>query len=210
MKNHKQEKLKLLQRQYNRSKQWTLQQGGLYVPHAYTEKDPDGLSWYDDVGFILNGRRVIVWWQHPRLIYSDKLDELSLQKCGDGPQDNWLIEDGIKNYKQVGRSRKKIVSYTMRGPSEEQKQYYKQLDIIRQQLATEGIELNILPSCKIKSLTWALGVELVVPMEVRNEKELAMIANLAKRLILRQTTLEAEFPKYSYSRIEWLREQKNI
>jgi len=37
---------------------------------------------------------------------------------------------------------------------------------------------------------------------------LALIANLARRLILGQTTLESEFPGYRYNRADWLREQE--
>ena len=208
MKNPKQEKLRLMQRQYHRCNQWRLVQGGLYIPHSYAETKPDSLSGWDDVGFILNDRRIIVWWQHPRHVYADALDERSWQEAGDSPQDNWLTEGSTKNYKPVGASRKKIVSYTSREPSAEQSQYYDKLRIIRQRLTTEGIEMDVSPSCKFERLNWAMGISLVVPVEVRNENELAMVAILAKRLVLRQTTLEAEFPGYCYSRADWLREQE--
>lgn len=209
MRNYKQEKLKLLQRQYHRNSPWRLEQGGLYIPHEYTEEKLGSLSWWDDVGFILNKRRIIVWWQHPRLIYADELDEIAWQKVGDGPQDDWLMKDAIKNYKQVGKSRKKIVSYTVEQQSDEQQHHYEQFDIIRQQLAIEGIEAGVVPSYKCKNLAWAVGVSLIVPMEVHNKDDIAMVANLAKRLILRQTTLDVEFPGYCYNRDTWLSDQKN-
>ena len=59
MKNRKQELLRRMQRQHHRNHPWRLQHGGLYIPHSYEEKLPDALSWWDDVGFILNKRRVI-------------------------------------------------------------------------------------------------------------------------------------------------------
>ena len=52
-----------------------------------------------------------------------------------------------------------------------------------------------------------MSVSLVAPLEVRNEGELAAVAMLAKRLILGQTTLQAEFTGYCYSRVDWIREQ---
>jgi hypothetical protein len=113
MKNAKQERLVQLQRQYHRCHQWRLAHGGLLIPHSYQEKKPDDLSWWDDVGFILNGRRVIVWWQHPRQIYADAIEDHASQEAGEGPNDNWLTEGSTKNYQQVGASRKKIVSYTL-------------------------------------------------------------------------------------------------
>lgn len=196
-----------MQRQYHRHHPWRLSQGGLYIPHSYTDTKPDSLSWWDDVGFILNGRRVIVWWRHPRHVYADALDAQSWQEAGDGPHDDWLTEGSTKNYRRVGASRKKVVSYTSRQPSAEQTQHYDLLRAIRQRLTTDGIDLDVSLSWKRERLTWAMGVSLVAPLEVRNEEELATVALLASRLILGKTTLAAEFPEYRYSRTDWLREQ---
>ena len=68
MKSQKFEKLGRAQKQYHRNRPWGLSSSGLYVPHDYSEKTGADLSWWDDVGFILNKRRVIVWWQHPRYL----------------------------------------------------------------------------------------------------------------------------------------------
>ena len=208
MKNARYELFGRMQRQYHRCHSWRLSRGGLYIPHSYTETKPDSLSTWDDVGFILNGRRVIVWWQHPRCVYADSLEALSWQEAGEGPHDEWLTEGSTKNYRQVGASRKKIVSYTCRPPSAEQKLYYDRLRDIGERLTNEGIDLDVLASFEREQLTWATGVSLVAPLEVRNETELASVALLARRLILGQTALEAEFPGYRYSRADWLREQE--
>lgn len=202
------ERLARLQRQYHQSNPWRLSQGGLYIPHSYSNMTPDSLSYWDDVGFILNGRRIIVWWQHPRHVYANVLEEKAWKEVGDGPRDNWLFEGGTKNYKRVGRSRKKLVSYTSREPSAEQRQHYDLLNETIARLSSEGIDLNVSASWKWERLTWAMGVSLVAPLEVRNESELASVANLARRLVLGQTTLDTEFPGYRYGRTEWLREQK--
>ena len=65
------------------------------------------------------------------------------------------------------------------------------------------------PSWHRERLTWATGVGLVVPLEVRTEREIAVVASLAKQLILGQTSLQAEFPDYRYTKADWLRE-KNL
>lgn len=207
MKNAKYELFGRMQRQHHQNHPWRLSRGGLFIPHSYADMNPKSLSWWDDVGFILNGRRVIVWWQHPRHVYAETLVAQSWQEAGDGPQSDWLAEGGTKNYRKVGASRKKIVSYTARQPSAEQKLHFDLLRNIRERLTTEGIELDVFTSCKRERLTWATGVSLVAPVEVRNEDELATLALLARRLILGQTTLEAEFPHYLYSRANWLGEQ---
>ncbi len=53
-----------------------------------------------------------------------------------------------------------------------------------------------------------MGISLIAPLEVRNEAELANLALLARRLLLRETTVEAEFPGYQYGRADWLKERE--
>lgn len=207
MKNTQFQLLGRLQRQYHRSNPWRLSQAGLYVPHCYAETKPNSLSWWDDVGFILNRRRVIVWWQHPRHVYANALDDLAWQEAGDGPHDNWITEGSTKNYRRVGKSRKKVVSYTCRQPSVAQRAYYDRLEAIRERLATDGIDCDVTTSWKRERLAWATGVSLVAPLEVRNAAELNSVAILARRLVLGQTTLAAEFPAYCYGRADWIEEQ---
>lgn len=208
MKNARLELLGRLQRQYHQHHLWRLSQGGLYIPHSYADMTPESLSWWDDVGFILNGRRIIVWWQHPRYVYANAIENLAWQEAGDGPQDNWLTEGGTKNYRKVGRSRKKLVSYTSRQPSQEQRLHYDLLQDIEKRLRADGIDFDVGISWKWERLTWAMGVSLVAPLEVRNEGELASVAHLARQLILGRATLDAEFPGYRYGRSDWLREQE--
>jgi hypothetical protein len=203
------ERLGQLQRQYHRAHQWRLSQGALYIPHSYTNVTPDSLSYWDDVGFILNGRRIIVWWQHPRHVYVDALEEVASQEVGDGPGDTWLSDGATKNYKRVGRSRKKLMSYTPREPSAAQSNHYDLLNVTFARLSSEGIDLEVVASWQWRRLTWAMAVTLVTPFEVRNECELASVANLARLLILGKTTLDVEFPGYCYGRNEWLSEQRN-
>ncbi|WP_151704756.1 hypothetical protein [Nitrincola alkalilacustris] len=61
MKNSRLERLRRKMREYHRHHPWRLD-GGLFIPHEYPEAEVKPLSWWDDVGFILNGRRVIVRW----------------------------------------------------------------------------------------------------------------------------------------------------
>ena len=207
MKNARYELLGRSQRQHHRSHPWRLSTGGLFVPHSYSNMTLESLSWWDDVGFILNGRRIIVWWQHPRQLYADAVESQAWQEAGDDPGDNWLTEGLTKDYRRVGRARKKVVSYTCRQPTAAQRAHYDLVRRIQTRLSTGGINFDVRISWKWLRLKWAMGVSLVAPMDVRNETELASVAHLARRLILGKTTLEAEFPQYCYSRADWIREQ---
>ena len=71
----------------------------------------------------------------------------------------------------------------------------------------DGIDLAVRTSWKWERLSWAMGVTLVAPLEVRNEQEVAEVAHLARNLILRKTTLAEEFPGFMYDRANWLRDQ---
>jgi len=123
--------------------------------------------------------------------------------------DRWLFEGGTKNYKKVGKTgrRKKHSSYTSRELSEAQRSYYAKLLEIETRLCQEGIDLEVRPSWKWQRLSWAMGVSLVAPLEVRNEREVAHLAHFARQLILRQTTLDQEFMGFVYDKASWLHDQ---
>jgi len=206
MKDPRQERLGRSQREHHRHHPWRLSPGGLYVPHSYAEKQPDVLSWWDDVGFILNRRRVIVWWCHPRDVYRNAIEELAWEQAGEFPLDDWLTKGATPNYRKVGRSRKKIVSYTCRPPSEASRAYFQRLQALEQAMSGQGIDCDVRPGAKRSRLWWATGLDLVAPLEVRSEQELTAVADLARRLLLGQTTLAQEFPGYSYGKANWLAE----
>jgi hypothetical protein len=207
MKHHRIERLWRMQREYHRSQPWRLSRGGLFIPHCYEETAPDSLSWWDDVGFILNGRRVMVWWQHPRDVYAAEIEKLAWQEAGAAPGDASIFGSCTKNYRKVGRSRKKIISYSHGQPSDGQRAYYDKVRAIQTRLKTTGVDLTVTPDWKREALAWATGISLIAPLEVRNALELAMVATLARRLLLGQTTLEHEFPGYRYDQADWRREQ---
>ena len=160
-------------REYHRTHPWRLSEGGLFIPHAYWNMTETSLSYWDDVGFILNGRRIIVWWRHPRDLYWEQVKSQAWEEAGEDPHDRWLFEGGTRNYKKVGKTgrRKKLNSYTSREPSAAQRQYYAKLLEIEKRLCQEGIDLEVRPSWKWQRLSWAMGVSLVAPLEVRNERE---------------------------------------
>lgn len=209
MKNPHYERLGRRMREYHRAHQWELPNGGLYIPHTYSDMGPETLSYWDDVGFILNGRRIIVWWEHPRYVYAEAISAMAWEEAGDGPGDDWLFEGATKKYKMVGKSggRKKLSSYTSRAIPEAQQQHYAKLRQIKERLTQNGIDLEVRPSWKWKRLSWAMGVSLVAPLEVRSEQEIAEVARLARKLILREATLAQEFPDFVYDRASWLRDQ---
>lgn len=211
MKNFNQEAKLLRMRLYHRNKRWRLSAGGLMIPHVYPK--PRKLSWWDDVGFILNGRRVMVWWVHPRMKYADAIEDAAYAEAGDWPQssdDMFSESKKTRNYKRLGQSRKKIVSYTLPPMADDTLAYYKRVNEITDRMYAQGIDLVIRPSVSIVRLDWCIGVDLCIPIEVLTEDDVIALAATARRMLTNGRTLAAlasSWPDgFQYGREEWLAE----
>jgi hypothetical protein len=209
MKNPHREQRRRQARDYHKHHPWRLD-GGLYIPHAYP--DTKKLSWWDDVGFILNGRRVIVWWQHPRRIYLDAIERQAMAEVPTPTSPSALDallsgqEPSQKHWRRLGRSRKKLVSKTMPRSSDEWLAYFDAVNAREDELMRTGIPLEVPASMHIKQLKWATGVNLIVPVEVRTKEDVRALAKLAKRLLKQETAIAGEFAGYTYGLAEWLAE----
>lgn len=206
MKNPKFELHRRLQRQYHQSRPNWANDGGLRIPHCYS--NPRALSWWDDVGFVLNGRRVMVWWVHPRMKYQDRIEEMAFEAAESFRPENrpGLFDNATKVYQKRGRSRKKVALYRMPETPKSTKQWLAKVREEEARLAQEA-EFVIQPSMKIECLDWCIGVSLCAPLEIRTEADVRALAELGRRLAKRETTLEQEFPGYAYRREDWLQDQ---
>lgn len=206
MKNPHREQRRRQARDYHKHHPWRLD-GGLYIPHTYP--DTKKLSWWDDVGFILNGRRVIVWWQHPRRAYLDAIERQAMADVLTPTSPNALEvalsgqTPGQKHWRKLGNARKKIVSTTIPRSSDEWLAYFDAVNAREEELMRTGIPLDVPASMHIEQLKWATGVNLVVPVEVRRKEDIRALAGLAKHLLVWKTTIADEFPGYIYGREEW-------
>jgi hypothetical protein len=206
MKNPYLERLGRRMRDYHRHHPWRLTDG-LFIPHAYPDELATELSWWDDVGFILNRRRVIVHWIHPRMAYRDAIEEQAMAEVPDprDPDGGLDFDKEEKHWRRLGRSRKKLV-VTRANFSDEQRAYFDAVNKREQELVRAGIDLIVSPSMRVKRYWWATAIDLVAPIEVRSEKAARELAALAKRLLKRETTVAAEWPDYRYGRDTWLSE----
>lgn len=203
MKNPHTESLYRRMKQYHRHHQWHLENGVL-MPHVYSDNSPPS-SW-DDVGFILNGRRIMVWWEHPRLIYSQAMNELAYQQAGEPPSQEThdFTETLQKVYKKVGRSRKKVKYYRSSECLETRSGYYEKLDALETKMKQVGIDHTVHPSFSVQVLSWCRGVDICAPLDIRSKKDLIALVALVKRLLTGEATLQQEFPNYAYTKEDWL------
>lgn len=187
MKNKHYEKLGRQMRDYHRQNDWKLSQGGLFIPHTYPSDRVARLSFWADVGFILNRRRVIVWWRHPRDVYLGAIEQMAWQEVGEWAEPHHSAHLPSKASEKV--------------------RHYQRLREAEIRMVQEGIDYAVKPSWKWNRLSWGMGMSLVTPVEVNSTKDLAGIAALARQLILSQTTLSERFPTgYAYDRADWLGE----
>lgn len=203
MKNLRLERLRRQMRDHHRSQSWRLT-GGLFVPHAYPEQKR--LSWWDDVGFVLNRRRVMVWWVHPRMKYVDAIEEQAMRDAGPVPDEPVFDEPIEKRWKRIGRSREKLVACRTHAFSDSLSAYFDRVNAIEDQLRAEGIDHVVQPSMSVRWYRWGIGVDLCVPIEVRNIEEIHNLATLARSLLKRECSISEAFPGCSYGREDWLSE----
>lgn len=205
MKNSHQERMRNAMKQYHIRNPWPLSQG-CYIPHSYSE--PQGLlSWWDDCGFIQNKKRVMIWWVHPRMKYSDAINDKAWEDAGLSPDImDGLFEGGTTNWKKVGKSRKKVASYTSKKMSDEYRIFYDALDAAEKKMREVGIDCVVKPTINVKTYDCCRGISICVPLEIKNEDDVRKLIALTKKILNGTTTIEKEFPKYRYDTDQWLAE----
>ncbi|MDC9594870.1 hypothetical protein [Xenorhabdus sp. IM139775] len=206
MKNRKFERNRRLAKQYHRNQHHNQFEKGILVYHDYSEREPNELSWWDDVAFILGKVRVVVTWRHPRCVYWDKIEDAALEAAHHlypHSEDDKFFQTE-KNHKKVGRSRKKV-HYHVLLPNEERRKWGDAVEAEKIRLRKEA-DFIITPSIKVEMLTHYRYVSIVAPIEIRNVEELRQLADLVRRILNRETTLETEFPDYAYGKTQWLAE----
>ena len=195
-------------RTYHRNQRGSHFDAGVRLFHRYDEFAADDLSWWDDCQIIVNRRRAMIWWVHPRLKYHDAIEDAARLAAGEPPaHDNWL--DAMRSRpirKKVGNSRTRIVAYEHAEPNAEYRAHYATLRAEEDRLAATGIDLLVRPSLSRTTLDWCTGLELCIPIEVRNVAELQSLADIGRRLLKGETRLDRLFADYTYGRNEWLAE----
>ncbi len=210
MKNKHLEQLKRKAKLYHQNSRGKHFENGVIVRHIYDIEHPQKLSWWDDVIFILNDYRVNVAWTHPRYAYDDKVKEIAYANCEHLQSPSFLdfMDECSPNYRKVGKSRKKIVSYTSR--HEKNDTYFEALRTEENRIARDPSNgIVIVPTISTDWTDWSRFVSICAPIEVRGIMELCELATLVKGILKRETSLEREFPGYTYSQQNWTTEFKN-
>ncbi len=197
---------------------WTnsrLNSEGNYVYHCYDNPDfKKTEGWWDDVSFKFGSQKVVVAWIHPRMAFSDETNDMAHLVFKPAPK--WdILKNSRPIYKKVGskRNRKKIVAWET-GSSDKNKsrdnfkKWMDELGIFLESFRAKT-DLVIQPSIKIEQMDYCRYVSLVCPIEVVDEASLDKMAELTRKLLRGETSLEKEFPDYTYTKDNWLKEGHN-
>lgn len=123
MKNRSIESMKQRAKLYHRNKRGDEFTDGIIVRHLYDHMTPETLTFWDDAVFIVNDYRVALWWVHPRHQYHDLVEAEARRRVAHLRPESDPFADLAPNYKKLGRSRKKVVSWTQRPTSDEFRRY---------------------------------------------------------------------------------------
>jgi hypothetical protein len=180
---------------------------GLMVRHDYTDRTPESLSWWDDVGFIFGKRRIMVWWLHPRMLYQDRLEEMAVQQCAEEhPKGkDWLMRsEPIRREVKRGR-RVKTVGHRALPISEGYRRYYGHLNATQASLAQQDHGWVIMLSIRSRVLDWCQGVDLVLPVEIRCEDDLRLLRDVVERYLRGDRNVLAGYSAYTFT--DWQADQ---
>jgi hypothetical protein len=157
---------------------------GLVIYHCY--RDENGTpyktrGYWDDVAFKMGSHYVVVLWTHPRYEYAEHLDTIAYTEASEkfpstrAPKD-WLLP-GKKNYKRVGASRKKVVSYQME--FEERDGFFECWKSRLDELCRTSDYVQY-PHINVKQQDYCRMVSICYPLEVVDEDSLELLANVVK------------------------------
>nr|WP_315491415.1 hypothetical protein [uncultured Rhodoferax sp.] len=203
MKNRAIEAMKQRAKLYHRNERCDVFTNGIIVRHLYCDMTPETLSFWDDAVFIVNDFRVALWWTHPRYQYHDLVEAEALQRIKHLRPESDPFADSTPNYKKLGRSRKKIVSWTQQPTSDEYRRYFDLLTDMERQVGQE-VAFEVRPSMAISWHSWCKGLGLCAPFEVRSEADLLALTHVARRLVKRESTIAQELGDYVYRQEDWL------
>ncbi len=194
--------MRRLARQYHRHQPFPFGRGGVSTRHEYEPQRQ--LTWWHDLEFVMNNRRGMVWWIHPRMKYADAIDELAWNEAGKPPRGAHDFDFGKTSWKPLGRSSKRIVAYQSPPIGSARTAYYEKLRGINARLRAESIEYVVSTSMTAAQTNWCTGVDLCIPIEIRRHEDAVALVELTRKLLKQKTTIDGGFPNNRFVRMEWI------
>jgi len=187
---------------------WVSNAGGIFNQHDFSATLPDDLSWWEDFWFLFGKRRIQVWWQHPRMVYAERLEDMAykLLEKEKPTLKGEFVDSSRPNWKRVGKGlRKKAVSYTL-NLDPRWRTFHDRWAALEEDLSGQDHGWQISASGNSKPLLRAQGLDLVFPVEVRSEADLLPLRHIAEQYLRGDRTMLHAAPVYTFS--DWQRDRE--
>ena len=205
-------KNKFVEREYKKAKEYRKKRrndgSGYHVYHCYKDEDGNLLKdkgYWDDVGVFKGSIYTCILWTHPRYEFDghirdkavDRYDSFNSKKMFDN--DNF-----IKNYKRVGKSRKKVAYFTMNHSPDVGAERKSFADAFNEELATT----THIQRCSIK-VSFKKNIRYIhvcYPIEVISEESLIQMADEVMGYYRNYNAFYEKYGEYTYTVDDYHRE----
>jgi hypothetical protein len=187
---------------YHQTERSTNFTNGLIHYHDFDEDTSSNLTWWEDVEFILNDYRVNVACIHPRLDYLDSIKTEAHNKIDHlYPVPTDIFEEPKQNYVKDRKSKFKSVPLNT-DFTKEFNDWSAAYNSTQQELLLTS-EYKAKPFITSEWLAYCRYIDICAPIEIRGSNDLVKLVDLVKRLLKGETTIENEFPAYTYAKVQW-------
>ena len=205
MKNHYYENIK---RQFKKASHRKYHfENKVYCDHSFNETGPSDLTWWADFGFMLNDCYMNVDWIHPRTEFKDTLREKAFQVKHLYKEKYYenLMDKSEPIYKKLGKSRKKTLAWrtTLRNLNTDG--FELALKLAEDNLQKEA-DFIIKPSISVEWHKYGKSVSMCAPVEIRSVNDVADLAQIIKRILKHEISVDEAFNHHRYTRLNWLDE----
>lgn len=184
---------------------------GIKVYHVYYPEGDENYrdkTYWDDVAFIKGSQQITVWWTHPRYQYSEKVDEQAYaeanEKYPNRPAVD-ILKNSVPTYKYIGKNkkRKRVAYWTL--DTETSDEFYPFWRQRREELCFESDYVQK-AKFEVKQYGYCRGVEICIPMEVRNEDDLKTLCDFVNKCLDNPDHFVQTYGQYQYTREDWKKE----
>lgn len=168
--------------------------------YPYLFDDERTISYWTDFGLYIGKTSYHVSWTHPRYDYHNECQNAAYDLVKQMQDDTKLFDKSTPNYRKVGKSRKKISSYTMgeignRG-------FYDAWDKAGKELTVSG---NIVSKCKFKIEKTAYGkwVNICIPFGAVTSTTLKALRDEVEAYIRNPLLFVEKYGDYTYTKEDW-------
>jgi hypothetical protein len=137
------------------------------------------------------------------MMFADKTAEIADDSIP-SLDDTWDLSGGVKNYKMLGKNKKRKRHSRRNMPSFKtrwQERYAQVKAATVEVRATTDLEIK--PHMKIVQLAYGRGISLCMPIEAGDAESAEQIAEITKMILRGETTLDEMFHGYVYNKQNW-------